>query len=79
MNMRSIYRKIAKEHGVSVMQVKRDMQAAIDYAYQKSDKSYKEKSIQASMNCRGEIPTTDEFVQHVVYKLKRKHKNEIND
>lgn len=29
--MRNIYRKIAKEHGVTVAEVKREMQAAIDY------------------------------------------------
>lgn len=33
MSMRQIYRKIAKEHGVTVAEVKRDMQAALDDAY----------------------------------------------
>ena len=34
MNMRKIYRQIAKEHGVTVAEVKRDMQEAISAAYQ---------------------------------------------
>lgn len=32
MDMRKIYRKIAREHGVSVAEVKRDMQEAINAA-----------------------------------------------
>ncbi len=70
--MRAIYRKIAKKHGVSVLEVKKDMQAAIDYAYQKPDKSEKEKCIQKSMPHKGAVPTTDELVQYLSYKLKRK-------
>lgn len=35
MNMRSIYRKIAKENNVTVAEVKRDMEAAIEQAYKK--------------------------------------------
>ena len=33
MNMRKIYRKIAKKNGVSVQEVRREMQAAITEAY----------------------------------------------
>ena len=33
MNMRKIYRKIAKENGVSVKEVRQEMQAAITEAY----------------------------------------------
>lgn len=33
MGMRRIYRKIAKENGVTTTEVKRDMQAAITMAY----------------------------------------------
>ncbi|MCO5384513.1 sporulation initiation factor Spo0A C-terminal domain-containing protein [Desulfosporosinus sp.] len=46
MNMRNIYRKIAKEHGVTVAEVKREMQAAIDFVYKKIDKSESEKIMQ---------------------------------
>nr|WP_243157983.1 sporulation initiation factor Spo0A [Aminipila terrae] len=54
------------------MEVKMDMQAAIDYAFQKPDKSDKEKNIQRSMPHKGAVPTTDEFVQYLGYKIKRK-------
>jgi len=70
--MRSIYRKIAKEHGVSVAEVKKDMQAAIDYAYKKSDKLESEKLIQESIPCKGEVPTTEEFILHISNKIKQK-------
>ena len=38
MSMRKIYRKIARENGVSVKEVKEDMQAAITAAYQNPPK-----------------------------------------
>ena len=43
------YRKIAKVHGITVAELKNDMQAAIDYAYGKTDKSNCEKAIQGDM------------------------------
>ena len=43
MNMRNIYRKIAKMYGVTVADFKKDMQEAIDYAYKKQNKSSNEK------------------------------------
>ena len=33
MNKKKIYRKVAKEYGVSVQEVKQEMQAALDYSY----------------------------------------------
>jgi 23S rRNA maturation mini-RNase III len=60
--MRKIYRKIAKKHGVTVKEVKRDMQAAIDCAYLKSDKTESEKRIQKRVQAQSEIPTTEEMI-----------------
>lgn len=62
MSMRKIYRKVAKKHGVTVTEVKRDMQAAIDCAYRKSNKTEAEKSIQKRVQTQGEIPTTEELI-----------------
>lgn len=70
MSMRGIYRKVAKKYGVSVGEVKREMQSAIGYAYMKSDQSESEKRIQASVICKDEIPTTDEFIRFVANKIK---------
>lgn len=71
MNMRNIYRKIAQEHGVTVAEVKREMQAAIDYVYKKIDRSKNEKIMQACIPHKGGIPTTEEFIKAVAHKIKR--------
>ncbi len=71
MNMKDIYRKIAKEHGVSPAEVKRDMEAAIDYAYKKNDKSEGEKLIQENIPCKGEVPNAEEFIQYAVTQIKQ--------
>ncbi len=70
MSMRRIYRKVAKKHGISVAEVRKDMQAAIDYAYQKSDKSEREKIIQKSIPRKGEIPTAEELIKAVAQTVK---------
>ncbi|AFM00042.1 sporulation initiation factor Spo0A C-terminal domain-containing protein [Desulfitobacterium sp. PCE1] len=69
MNMRNIYRKTAKKHGVTVAEVKKGMQAAIDLAYTKTDKSDREKMMQESIPRRSEVPTAGEFVESVAHKL----------
>lgn len=71
MNMRNIYRKVAKEHGVTVAEVKREMQAAIDHVYKKIDKSESEKIMQESIPSKGGIPTTEEFIKSLAHKIKR--------
>ena len=71
MSMRNIYRKIAKEHGVTVAEVKRDMQAAIDYVYKKIDKSESEKIMQESISRKGGIPTAEEFINSLAHKIKK--------
>ena len=61
---RKIYKQIAKQHGVTVAEVKRDMQAAIDAAYIKPNLSAQ------SVKRKGETPTPDEFIKHVVKAIK---------
>ena len=70
MNMNDIYSKIAKAHGVTAEEVKRDMQAAIDHAYTKPDKTAQEGRAQAAVLRRGETPTPEEVVAHVVGRIK---------
>ena len=70
MSLRNIYRKIAKGHGVSVAEVKREMQSAIDYAYKKNDKSERERVIQESFSCKGEVPDAEDLINASVRKLK---------
>ena len=61
---RKIYRQVAKKHGVSVAQVKREMQKAIDSAYENPTAEAK------SVNCKGNTPTADELINHVVQKIR---------
>lgn len=62
--MKKIYKKIAKAHGVSVEEVKRDMQEAIGAAYVNPT---------FHANCverQNEVPTPDEFIQHLANRVK---------
>lgn len=70
MSMRSIYRKIAKEHGVTVAEVKRDMQEAINYAYANKLKYYDVNNEVETLQNNASIPTTEEFIKYVVQKFK---------
>lgn len=59
MNMKKIYKQIAKKHGVSVAEVKRDMQEAINAAYAEPNfyANYVER--------KNEIPTPEELIIHL--------------
>ena len=61
---RKDYRKIARAHGVSIQEVKRDMQEAVDAAY-KNPNFYAR-----SVYCKGNKPTVDEFVSHLARRAK---------
>jgi len=74
MNMRRIYRKIAKEYGVSVEEVKRGMRAAIEYAYKNPDRTESEKTKQKSIDCRNGVPTPQEFITYAVGELTKEQK-----
>lgn len=76
MSMRSIYRKIAKEHGVTVDEVKRDMQAAIDHAYKNTPNDGITGAWQNRVPRKGEIPTTEEFIKYAAKEVKRREKEE---
>ena len=71
MNMRKIYRRIAKEHGVSVREVKRDMQEAITAAYQNPPQDGGViAAYQRRVPRKGEIPTPDELIRYAAKKIK---------
>ena len=62
--MEKIYKKIAKQNGVSVEEVKRDMQEAINAAY-------KNPTIFASnLSPQKDVPTTEEFIKLVANKVR---------
>ena len=61
---RSDYRKIARKHGVSIREVKADMQEAIDAAY--VNPTFHAQCVYR----KGEKPTIDEFVNHIARRIK---------
>ncbi|MFZ7121615.1 MAG: sporulation initiation factor Spo0A C-terminal domain-containing protein [Eubacteriaceae bacterium] len=67
--MRSIYRRIAKKHGVSASEVKREMQEAIDYAYKYNTNNKITVAYQNQVPCEEGIPTTEEFIRFLINKL----------
>lgn len=56
MNMKKVYRRIAKEHGVTVAEVKRNIQEAINTAYVKPN------LYAQCIPHKGEVPTIEEFI-----------------
>lgn len=70
--MRSIYRKIAKENGVSVKEVKEEMQKALDDAWNNPDKSADVRFNQLKMAPDRKKPSVDEFVRYCSSEIKQK-------
>ena len=62
---RKILRQIAKKYGVSVEEVKRDMQEAINEAYKDPN------SAALSVERKGKVPTPDELINHAVREIKK--------
>ena len=74
MNMRKIYRKVAKEYGVSVEEVKREMQAAITDAYTNPlNNNGITKTYQSRVPCKGEIPTPEELIRNLSEQAKQNY------
>ena len=55
MNMEKIYKQVAKIHDVSVEEVKREMQAAIN----------------ATFDGKGKIPSTEEFIKYALSEIRK--------
>lgn len=72
MSMRNIYRKIARENGVTIAKVKRDMQAAIDYAYKNTPNDGVTAAYQEQVPRKGATPTSEEIVSYAVKKIRDK-------
>ena len=61
---RQDYRKIARKHGVSIREVKHDLQEAVDAAYVEPNFHAR------CVYCKGEKPTVDEFIEHIARRVK---------
>lgn len=71
MNMRSIYRKVAKKHGVSVKEVKDEMEKALNSAYTNPSNDDIIIDCQKQVPSKGEIPTPEEFIRYVANKVEK--------
>ena len=72
MSMRSIYRKIAKQNGVSVKEIKEEMQKALDDAWNIPDKSADVRFNQLKLAPDGKKPSVDEFISYCSSEIKQK-------
>ena len=63
MNMKRIYRQVAKEYGVSVEEVKRDMTEATNAAY--ITPNFNAKCVPS----KGDVPTTEEMIRHIANRI----------
>lgn len=67
-----IYRKIAKKNGVSVKEVKTEMQAAINNAYKNPpNDGGVTAAYQQKVPCKGEIPTPEELIRYIAGEIKK--------
>lgn len=72
MSMRKIYRKVAREHGVSVAEVKQDMQAAINAAYENPLNDGITRAYQNRVPRKDDVPTVEEFIKHTAKEVKKR-------
>lgn len=70
MGMRKIYRKVARKNGVSVKEVKREMQKTIVDAWGNTpNDGGMTQAYQRQVPCRGEVPTPNELIRYVAAKV----------
>lgn len=72
MNLNNIYRKIAKEYGVSEEEVRNDIEKAIDFAFRDTNKSKELIEFQNKIPSEQDIPTPEEFISYVVMSIRNK-------
>lgn len=70
MNMRQIYRKLAKQHGVTPGEIRREMDKAIQHAYENQNVDSITKCYQSQIPKKGEVPTAEELITFAAKKIK---------
>lgn len=68
MDMQEIYQKIARKYHVSVEDVERDMQDAINQAWANPNKTREMKARQDAI-CGDRTPTTEEFIRYIANRI----------
>lgn len=72
MDMQEIYRKVAEKHGVSPEEVEREIKAAIDMAWNKTDKTESEAAMQADLGFADGVPQPEDVILAVAARLRNK-------
>lgn len=72
MSMRQILRKVAKENGVTLAEVRAEMQAAIDVAYQSPpEDGGVTRAYQQRVPHKGETPTPEELIRYSARQIQK--------
>ena len=62
MNWDQICKRIGQAHGVSAEEIRREMEAALDAAWNRTDKTERMADLQAEIPSRKEAPSPEELV-----------------
>ncbi|MDC7289787.1 hypothetical protein NXH76_18510 [Blautia schinkii] len=72
MSMRRIYRKVAKKYGVTLKEVRQEIQTCITEAYTDPlNQNEITGAYQKRVPCKGEIPTPEELIRYLARKEKQ--------
>ena len=72
MNVRKIYRQITRKNGVTVKEVRNEMQGAILAAYQNPSKNNSvTDAYQRKIPCRRKIPTPEELIRFATGEIQK--------
>lgn len=75
MGMRKIYREVARKNGVSVKEVKQEIQKMIEDAWgNPPNDGGVTQAYQKQVPCRGEMPTPDELICYLAAKVRQDEK-----
>ena len=69
MSMKDVYRQIAKAHGVTVKEVREEIQRSINEAWNDPQNDEITRAYQNRVSCRGATPTPDELIRYVAGKI----------
>ncbi|MEA4992215.1 MAG: sporulation initiation factor Spo0A C-terminal domain-containing protein [Oscillibacter sp.] len=69
---RKIYRQLAKKHGVTTEEIRRDMQSALNAAYENPARTPETVRAQSTVLRGDEVPTPEEFIRHAVREVRRR-------
>ena len=72
MKVKKILRMVAKRNGVSVKEVRREIQEAIDWAWMRLPEEGKADDLRLKIPCKGGIPTPEELICYVSGEIRMK-------